>query len=172
MKTELQHCCATGGALRFPGMHMDLVRIGSGLLGRTPDAEKLGLRKVGKLAVQIAAVKELPAGWNVGYGRHARLKRPLKVGILQAGAQAGLFTGRKEAEVSPLRYLARALRALHGRQRLCVCIRGKEAQVVGMVGINHVAIDLSGISCQEGELAMADCNPALCPEQMPRIWRD
>lgn len=170
-KTTL-HCCATGGALRFPQMQMDLVRIGSGLLGRTPDAEKLGLCRVGKIGAQVAEVKELPAGWNVGYGKHARLKKPCKVGIVQAGAQAGFFVGRQEAGVGVARYLARAARACFGKKRHYVSIRGQKAPVLGMVGINHIAVDLSGISCRAGEFAYAACNPVFCPEQMPRLWRE
>lgn len=165
------HCCATGGALRFSNMHMDMVRLGSGILGRTPDAGKLGLKKVGRIAVQIAAVKELPAGWNVGYGRHARLKRRVKIGVLQAGAQAGLFLGRQETDVGSMRYLARAARAVFERKRLTVCLREHRLPVLGMVGINHVAVDLSGISCREGEFVYAECNPAFCPAQILRVWR-
>ena len=86
------------------------------------------------------------------------------------GVQAGLFAGRQEA-AGPMRYLARAVRAIGKPGRLFVTILGKKARVLGRVGLNHVAIDLSGISCREGELAYAECNPALCPEQVLRIWR-
>lgn len=166
------HCCATAGALRFPKMQMDLVRIGSGLLGRTPDAERLGLCRVGKIGAQVAEVKELPEGWNVGYGKHARLKKPCKVGIVQAGAQAGFFVGRQEAGIGTARYLARAARAFFGKKRHYVSIRGQKAPVLGMVGLNHIAVDLSKVACRAGEFAYAACNPVFCPEQMPRLWRE
>ncbi len=166
------HCCATAGALRFPKMQMDLVRIGSGILGRTPDAAKLGLCRVGKIGAQIVEVKELPAGWNVGYGKHARLKKPCKVGIVQTGAQAGFFAGRQEAGVGTARYLARAVRALFGKKRHYVSVRGQKVPVLGMVGLNHLAVDLSGTSCRAGEFVYAACNPVFCPEQTPRLWRE
>lgn len=166
------HCCATAGALRFSKMQMDLVRIGSGLLGRTPDAEKLGLCRVGKIGAQVAEVKELPEGWNVGYGKHARLKKTCKVGIVQAGAQAGFFVGRQEAGIGTARYLARAARAFFGKKRHYVSIRGQKAPVLGMVGLNHIAVDLSKVACRAGEFAYAACNPVFCPEQMPRLWRE
>lgn len=172
VQPPMLHCCATAGALRFPKMQMDLIRIGSGLLGRTPDAEKLGLCRVGKIGVRIAEVKELPEDWNVGYGKHARLKKPCKVGIVQAGAQAGFFVGRQEAGIGTARYLARAARAFFGKKRHYVSIRGQKAPVLGMVGLNHLAVDLSGIPCRAGEFAYAACNPVFCPEQMPRLWRD
>ena len=170
--SPMLHCCATAGALRFPKMQMDLVRIGSGLLGRTPDAEKLGLCRVGKIGAQIVEVKELPEGWNVGYGKHARLKKPCKVGIVQAGAQAGFFVGRQEAGIGTARYLARAARAFFGKKRHYVSIRGQKAPVLGMVGLNHIAVDLSKVACRAGEFAYAACNPVFCPEQMPRLWRE
>ena len=172
VQPPMLHCCATAGALRFPKMQMDLVRIGSGLLGRTPDAEKLGLCRVGKIGAQVAEVKELPEGWNVGYGKHARLKKPCKVGIVQAGAQAGFFVGRQEAGIGTARYLARAARAFFGKKRHYVSIRGQKAPVLGMVGLNHIAVDLSKVACRAGEFAYAACNPVFCPEQMPRLWRE
>lgn len=172
VQPPMLHCCATAGALRFPKMQMDLVRIGSGLLGRTPDAKKLGLCRVGKIGAQIAEVKELPAGWNVGYGKHDRLKKPCKVGIVQAGAQAGFFAGRQEAGVGTARYLARATRALFGKKRHYVSVRGQKVPVLGMVGLNHLAVDLSGTSCRAGEFVYAACNPVFCPEQTPRLWRE
>ena len=33
------------------------------------------------------------------------------------------------------------------------------------------AIDLSGLSCREGMFIYVECNPAFCPERLPRIWR-
>ena len=87
---------------------------------------------------------------NVGYGKHARLKKPRKVGIVQAGAQAGFFVGRQEAGVGTARYLARAARALLRKKRHYVNIRGQKVPVLGMVGLNHLAIDLSETSCRAG----------------------
>ena len=99
-----------------------------GILGRTPDAARLGLKKVGILAGRVSAIKVLPRG-GVGYGKSARLKRPLKIGILQMGVQAGLFAGRQEA-AGPMRHFVRGgpghrktsqaiCRQFWGRKRAC-----------------------------------------------------
>lgn len=66
---ELIHLAATAGALRTPGARFDLVRLGIGAYGLSPDDEQLtGIRPAMQLAASAVSVKRVPAGQGVSYG--------------------------------------------------------------------------------------------------------
>ena len=64
---------ATGGLLWHPAARMDLVRVGIGLYGLSPDpsvatSAELGLRPVMRLESALVQVKRIDAGQAVSYG--------------------------------------------------------------------------------------------------------
>ncbi len=94
-KIPLLHCAASAAAINFPCTHMDMVRPGIALYGYYPD-ESLkglvdgGLRPVMTLKSRVAAVRALPAGTCVSYGRTATLTRDSKLAVLPIGYGDGL----------------------------------------------------------------------------------
>lgn len=91
----LLHCAASAAAINFPCTHMDMVRPGIALYGYYPD-ERLkglvdeGLRPVMTLKSRVCAVRALPAGTCVSYGRTAALNRDSKLAVLPIGYGDGL----------------------------------------------------------------------------------
>ena len=91
----LVHCAASAATLRFPCTHMDMVRPGIALYGYYPD-ESLdgfvddGLRPVMSVKSRIVAVRDLPKGTCVSYGRTAVLERDSKLAVLPIGYGDGL----------------------------------------------------------------------------------
>ena len=87
---KICHCGASGAVLNYPCTHMDMVRPGIALYGYypAPEMEGLdgpGLRPVMTVKSRIAAVRELPAGTCVSYGRTAVLKRDSKLAVVPIG---------------------------------------------------------------------------------------
>ena len=87
---QICHCGASGAVLNYPCTHMDMVRPGIALYGYypAPEMEGLdgpGLRPVMTVKSRIAAVRELPAGTCVSYGRTAVLKRDSKLAVVPIG---------------------------------------------------------------------------------------
>lgn len=77
LEFEIRHCANSGAVLNYPCTHMDMIRPGIALYGHYPDpsCEGLdgpGLRPVMSLYSRVAAVRDLPAGTPVSYGRTAR----------------------------------------------------------------------------------------------------
>lgn len=92
---EIVHCAASAATLRYPCTHLDMVRPGIALYGHYPDEGSVGLdgpglRAVMTLKTRVAAVRELPAGASVSYGRTRVLSRPSRLAVLPLGYADGL----------------------------------------------------------------------------------
>lgn len=63
------HLAATAGSLDYPELNLDLVRIGIGAYGISPDGRDLTkIRPAMQVSASIVSVKRVPAGQGVSYG--------------------------------------------------------------------------------------------------------
>jgi alanine racemase len=128
----LLHSGATAGALNYPEARYDLVRIGIGLMGLWPSDETrlawikgLPLSPVLSWRSLISETKRLRKGDAVGYNYTERLGRASTVGICPVGYWHGFpWSLSRIGEV---------------------LIRGRRAKVLGMVSMDMIVVDLTGI---------------------------
>jgi len=91
----LLHCAASISTISYPCTHLDMVRPGLALYGFYP-SEQLeglvddGLKPVMSVKARISAVRPLPAGTCVSYGRTAVLKRDSLLAVVPMGYGDGL----------------------------------------------------------------------------------
>ena len=126
----IRHCANSGAVLHYPCTHLDMVRPGIALYGHypAPDCQGLdgpGLRPVMELKSRIAAVRALPAGTCVSYGRTCTLQRDSLLAVVPVGYADGL-------------------------PRLCsngleMLVRGKRAPIVGRVCMDMCMVDVTDI---------------------------
>ena len=126
----IRHCANSGAMLHYPCTHLDMVRPGVALYGHYPDpsCEGLdgpGLRPVMELKSRVSAVRALPAGAVVSYGRTFILERDSRLAVLPVGYADGLH------------------RACSGN--LDVLIHGRRAPVVGRVCMDMCMADVTDI---------------------------
>ena len=135
----IRHCANSGAVLHYPCTHLDMVRPGIALYGHypAPDCQGLdgpGLRPVMELKSRIAAVRALPAGTCVSYGRTCTLRRDSLLAVVPVGYADGL-------------------------PRLCsngleMLVRGKRAPIVGRVCMDMCMVDVTDIpGVQPGDVA-------------------
>ena len=91
----LLHCAASAAAICFPCTHMDMVRPGIALYGYYPDQGldglvEDGLHPVMSVKARISAVRALPKGTCVSYGRTATLERDSRLAVIPMGYGDGL----------------------------------------------------------------------------------
>ncbi|MEG2119423.1 MAG: alanine racemase, partial [Pseudoflavonifractor sp.] len=91
----LRHCAASAATLKYPCTHLDMVRPGVALYGHYPDPSCRGLDGPGLLPVmelksRVAALRDLPAGTCVSYGRTCTLTRDSRLAALPIGYADGL----------------------------------------------------------------------------------
>lgn len=131
----IKHIACTASALSFPESHFDLARIGIGIYGLqsyksihslvqkvTPG---FSLKPALAWKAKILAVKALPAGAYVGYGRTFRAPRKTKLAILPVGYYEGY--DRKFSNLSE------------------VLIGGKRCKVRGRVYMNLLSVDVTDV---------------------------
>lgn len=90
-----RHICNSAGILRFPEMHLDMVRAGIILYGLMPPGCPkpicdVDLKPVMNWYAKVIHVKTVPVGTTVSYGRHFTAGRPTEVTTVGIGYADGL----------------------------------------------------------------------------------
>ncbi len=166
VETGTRHVCASGGTLKNPELHLDMVRLGSALVGGVPNAASWGLLPAARLEARVAHIKTVRKGESLGYGGREKLKSDRRVAVVAVGRYEGLrsnaHSGRLGRLMDKLRPVAPQLAELDGGS----------APIVGGLGANHLMLDVSDIPCQVGDVASFDLNPIYCPASIRRNWRE
>ncbi|MFI3249554.1 MAG: alanine racemase [Eubacteriales bacterium] len=152
----IRHAANSRSLLRYPFTHFDAVRAGSVLLGRCRKTKFDNLEVVGLGRATITESRWLPKGHTVGIGAQAViLSRPTRIGILPVG----YFHG---AGFAPPRYTT-----LFGllfpwilyKRAFRVRVGGKTAKVLGHMGKQEMAIDITNHNCSAGDDVYFDLDP-------------
>ncbi len=127
------HAANSAAVFRLPTSHFDTVRPGLAIYGywggparERPDSLQPAMRVVSRLA----AVRCVPSGHSIGYGRTFITRRPSVIGMVPIGYADGyqrLFAGNDAWVTLP---------ALRGRDRQSI-------PVVGRVSMDQITIDLT-----------------------------
>lgn len=127
------HILNSSGITRFPQAQMDMVRLGIGLYGISPEPEvQAHLLPVSRLVTRISQLKTIPAGDSVGYNRRWVAQRESQLAILSIGYADGL---------------SRHLGYGNGR----VVVNGVQAPIIGSICMDMCFVDVTGIDCHEGD---------------------
>ncbi len=120
LRPRVRHLAATSATLTDPRTHLDVVRIGAGLVGIDPTGTTR-LRPALRLSAPVVQVRRVPAGTGVGYGHRHVTERETTLALLPLGYADGL----------PLAASGRAEVLLAGRRR----------RVVGRISMDQVVVD-------------------------------
>lgn len=100
IKVGYFHAANSGAILDLPATYLDMVRPGISLYGNYPTLEtsaSLNLRPVMTLRSKVAALRRLPAGTSISYGRRYFTTHETTVAVLPIGYADGIarsFTNR------------------------------------------------------------------------------
>lgn len=132
-ETILCHILNSSGIVRFTDAQMDMVRLGIGLYGISPDpAIQSLLTPVCCLKTKISQLKFIQKDDTVGYNRRWVAERDSHIAIIPIGYADGF---------------ARRL----GYGRAFVTINGCKAPIIGSICMDMCFADVTGISCKEGD---------------------
>ena len=96
----LRHCCNSAATLRYPEMHLDMVRAGIILYGLMP-SENIKDQNIGlamKLSSRVCSIHKLKAGDCVSYGCTYRAEKDTEVAVISIGYADGfsrVYSGKK-----------------------------------------------------------------------------
>ena len=129
----LCHILNSSGITRFPEAQFDMVRLGIGLYGISPEPEVQALlMPVSKLKTRISQIKDIPCGDSVGYNRRWIAERDSRIAIIPIGYADGL---------------SRHLGYGNGH----VSIAGKNVPIIGSICMDMCFVDITGLDCKEGD---------------------
>ena len=81
-----RHICNTDGIINYPEAHMDMVRLGIGLLGYAKLPE---LEHAVSLSTKISKVNRIAAGESLGYDRSFVAPNDMEIAVLPIGYADG-----------------------------------------------------------------------------------
>lgn len=130
-KLGTRHCCNSAASVRYPEMHLDMVRQGIGLYGLERSAGDFPFKPAMAVYATLVAAGELEKDDTVSYGRTYTVDKPLRRGVVSFGYADGMP------------------RLLSGRYS--VKINGKNAPILGRVCMDMFMVDITDIDCSEGD---------------------
>ncbi|MGI9136011.1 MAG: alanine racemase [Candidatus Nanopelagicales bacterium] len=123
----LRHLGNTATVLAHPDCQYDIVRVGIGIYGVSPNPEMgtaadLGLRPVMTLRVKIAGIKRIKAGASVSYGETWTAAESTLIGLIPIGYADGVPRSASN--------------------RANVSVNGRTYPIVGTVAMDQFMVDL------------------------------
>ncbi|MCL2698912.1 MAG: alanine racemase [Defluviitaleaceae bacterium] len=131
----IKHVCNSAGAIMFPHMRLDMVRIGISLYGCYPseaaDKSRIALKPAMSLKTRVGRLNEVEPGVCVSYGRTFTTARKSRLATIPAGYGDGV---------------SRLMRDIK------VLVNGREAPIVGRVCMDQCVVDVTDV----GEVNLYD----------------
>lgn len=129
-----EHIANSGAILRFPELHLDMVRLGIGLYGiDSAVTHQSELIPAATLKSTIAQIKHIKAGESVGYNRKGIVKRDSVIATIRIGYADG-FSRRLGNGIGS------------------IWLKGKLAPITGSVCMDMTMIDVTDIeNIKEGD---------------------
>lgn len=173
IEPKMLHICNSSAFLRFPDMYLNAVRIGSALLGRLSIPNQWGFKKVGYLTSNVAEIKTVPAGYNIGYSNSYKTKTETKIAIVPCGYADG-FNVKVDRDmfrpIDKLRYIIRDIKDSFKKQQIYVTINGEKCKVLGRLGMFHVSVDITGKSIKINDEVKFEVSPMFVDSNIVRDY--
>ncbi len=129
----IKHALNSPGIVHFPDHQYDMVRLGIGMYGISDDVEtQKQLKNVVTFKTVISRISEIETGETVSYGRRFKAERKTRIATIPVGYADGI-------------------RRSLGYGNGSVNIHGNLAKIIGTVCMDMLMLDVTDISCKEGD---------------------
>jgi len=167
---KFKHICNSTAFLKYSDLRLNTARIGSAFLGMTGNSNDK-FKMVSKLKTKVIEIKELPKGFDIGYGTTYKTKRNTKIAIIPVGYQDGLGMTIKDQRFKFLSKVKKIINNLLGILNTDfekVCINGKMYNIIGQIGMCSSIIDITGSNIKEGEEVYINIRPLFVNSKIER----
>lgn len=145
IKVPMKHCANSTAFIKYPDMHLDAVRLGSIIQGRTL-IRVGGLKKIGTFETTIPEIKKMPKGSKIGYSNIYKLKRESIIATIPVGHADGFETKNKRDNFSfkeSIKSILIEVRNMFKKPYAEVSINKNKYKIIGRIGLNYSLIDIT-----------------------------
>lgn len=171
------HCANSSATAHMPETHLDMVRVGTLLIGQCRVNSKLKLKRAWHLQAKIVNIINVPKGSAIGYGATYKVKRNSRLAIIQLGFADGISmwpVHRKSTLKELIKDIAKTTLRFFGFKRVLetALINGHEISYIGKVGMQHLALDITDYNdIHKGDIANVRILQAAVNAKIPRVFK-
>ena len=136
---------------------------------------KFGLKKIGVIESNITEIKTVPKKFNIGYLNSYKTKKETKLAFAQFGYIQGYNINRGQDTfrlIDKLRTLKNDTTSIFKKQNLTVKINEKKYNIVGKLGMYHMAIDITNSNVKLNDIVYLSINPFFIDSKIRRVYID
>lgn len=173
IKIPMYHISNSSAFLQYDDMFLDAVRIGSAFSGRIQVENNIGLKKIGMLKTTIVGIKHLEKNVPVGYSNSEITKKPTTIAIVPVGYADGINVGVKNDTfkfIDKVRILKHSLESFFKDDKIYAYVNQKRYPIIGKVGMNHIAINVTGENIKLGQEVYFEVSPTLVSSKVRREY--
>ena len=155
------HCCNSTAFLLYRNMHLNAVRLGSVIQGRTL-VNKRDYKKIGVFKSNIAEIKDVPKKFFISYGKNFKTKRQSRIAVVPVGYVDGLNFKKQRDSFKLSENIISCLiefKKIFKDNSIKVSINDKKYKVIGRLGMYHAIIDITNSDVKVGDEVILDINP-------------
>lgn len=168
----IKHSANSTAALKFPETHMDMVRIGSALLGNGNASAPVPLARAYRSRVRVLQVRRLKGGSYVGYSNTHRVKRDTTVAVLPIGYTDGFGVQKQIDSFRLMDFLREQYHLVKAfiKPEHSVFYQGKALKVLGKTSMQLTVVEVGDLPLKPGDVVDVRLNPLLAGDRLARVW--
>jgi len=181
LKPALQHVCNSAAFLAHPDYHLDMVRIGTLLVGHVPAPRFAGYLRLADpwtAKARVLSLKRVPAGTRVGYQSTYRTRNSTQLAVIGLGYADGFMAGPR---LTPQGWIDLAKITV---KNLCALLRipiatgekitlhGQPVLIAGKVGMELTVLDVRDLECEIGQEVVVPLRRTGAAAHLARFYRE